>query len=78
MFHRKCAKTAQFNTVAAGQSCDDFVEDCVHNVLDVPLIEMRVVLGDALDEFRFDHRNWYPGTYGGHFRENALNCQDAK
>jgi hypothetical protein len=39
---------------------------------------MRVVLGDALNEFGFDHRGWDPGTCGVHFRENALNCQDAK
>src|SRR4051794_41762061 len=39
---------------------------------------MRIVLGDTRDKFGFNHRDWYPGTAGTHFRENALNCQDAK
>src|SRR5205085_10734012 len=40
----------------------DLVEDRVYNVLDIPLIEMRVVLGDTLNEFGFNHRDWDPGT----------------
>src|SRR6478672_7523428 len=67
MFHRKGAEAAQFDPVAACQRGDDLVEDRVHNVLDVPLIEMRVVLGDTLDEFGFDHRDWHPGTRGSPF-----------
>jgi hypothetical protein len=39
---------------------------------------MRVVLGNALNKFGFDHRDWDPGRGSFHFRENALNCQDAK
>jgi hypothetical protein len=50
----------------------------VHNVLHTPLVEMRVVFGDPLNKFGFDHRDWNPGTSVMHFRENALNCQDAK
>jgi hypothetical protein len=39
---------------------------------------MRVVLGDTLNKFGFDHRDCDPGRADVHFRENALNCQDAK
>ena len=49
---------------AARQGCDDLVEDRVHNVLDIPLVEVRVVLGDTLNKFGFDHRDWDPGTCG--------------
>jgi len=62
VLHRKRAETAQFDPVAARQSRDDLIEDRVHNVLHIPLIEMRVVLGDALNEFGFDHRDWDPGA----------------
>jgi len=58
---RERAETAQFHPVAARQGGDDFIEDRVHNVLDIPLVEMRVVLGDTLNEFGFDHRDWDPG-----------------
>ena len=47
---------------AARQSGDDLIEDRVHDVLHIPLIKMRVVLGDALDEFGFDHRDGDPGN----------------
>jgi hypothetical protein len=78
MFDRERAKPAQLNAVAARQRCNDFIENGVHDVLDIPLVKVRVVLGDALDQFGFDHRTRDPGAVGHHFRENALNCQDAK
>ena len=61
MLDRECAETTQFNPVAARQGCNDFIEYRVHNVLDIPLIEMRIVLGDTLNEFGFDHREVKPG-----------------
>src|SRR3979409_960165 len=78
MLHRERTETAQLDPVAAGQRGDDLIENRVHDVLDIPLIEMRVVLGDTLNEFGFDHRDWDPELGNIHFRENALNCQDAK
>jgi hypothetical protein len=78
MLHRECTETAQLDPVAARQRRDDLIENRVHDILDIPLIEMRVVLGDSLNEFGFDHRDWDPGLGDIHFRENALNCQDAK
>ena len=58
---RERAKTAQFDPVAARQRRDDLIENRVHNVLDIPLVKMRVVLGDTLNEFGFDNRDWDPG-----------------
>ena len=51
MLDRKSPKTAQFDAIAACERRNDFVENCVHDVLDIPLIEVRVMLGDALNEF---------------------------
>src|SRR4029453_18567765 len=61
---RERAETAQFDAVAARQGGDDLVENRVHDILDIPLVEVRVVLGNALNEFGFDHREWYPGPSG--------------
>ena len=79
MLHRKCAEAAQLNPVAAGQSSHDFIEDRVDDVLDIPLVKMRVVLGNTLNKFGFNHERIGPGGASAiHFRENTLNCQDAK
>src|SRR4030095_12578554 len=78
MLDRESTEAAQLDTVAARERCDDLIEDRVHNVRHIPLIEVRVVLGDALNKFGFDHRSWDPGRADIHFRENTLNCQDAK
>jgi hypothetical protein len=56
MLHRECAEAAQFHAVTTRKSGDDFIENGIHDVLDIPLVKMRVVLGDALNEFGFDHR----------------------
>ena len=64
MLHRKSAETAQLDPIAARQGRDDLIENRVHNVLDIPLVKMRVVLGDALNKFGFDHRDWDPGRCG--------------
>src|ERR1700756_5787582 len=32
MFHRESAETTQLDPVAARQSCDDFIENRIHNV----------------------------------------------
>src|SRR3954471_21709250 len=78
MLDRERAETAQFDPIAARQRRNDFVENGIHNILHIPLIEVRVVLGDALHQFGFDHRTRNPWRGDMHFRENALNCQDAK
>src|SRR5882672_3086870 len=64
VLHRKCPETAQLDPVTSRQSGHDLIENRVHNVLYIPLIEVRVMLGDALDKFGFDHRDWDPGACG--------------
>ena len=78
MFHRECAETTQLDPVAARERGNDLIEDRIHDILDIPLVEVRVVLGNTLNEFGFDHKKVGPGKSAIHFRENALNCQDAK
>ena len=67
MLDRKGAETAQLDPVAARQRGGDLIEDRVHDLLDVPLIEVRVLLGDALNEFGFDHRDRSPVPCGHPF-----------
>ena len=54
---RESAETTQLDTVAARQRCDDLIENRIHNILYIPLVEVRVVLGDALNKFGFNHRD---------------------
>ena len=53
--------------VAARHRRDDLAENGVDDVLDVALVKMRILLGNALNEFRFDHRDVDPGTFGPAF-----------
>ena len=46
LLDREGAEAAQLDPVAAGQRVGDGVEDRVDDVLDVPLVQMRVLLGD--------------------------------
>jgi hypothetical protein len=64
MLHRKSAKTTQLDPIATRQGGDDLIENRVYDILDIPLVEVRVVLGDTLNEFGFDHREWGPGPCG--------------
>src|SRR5438105_14079279 len=50
MLDRKRAKAAQLDPVATRQGSDDLIENRVHDILDIPLVEVRVVLGDTLNE----------------------------
>src|SRR4051794_7421433 len=64
MLHRKRTKAAQLDAVTARKSSDDLVEDRIDDVLDIPLVEMRVVLGDTLNKLGFDHREMASGKVG--------------
>jgi hypothetical protein len=64
VLYRKRTETTELDPIATRQGSDDLIEDRVYNVLDIPLVEVRIVLGDTLDEFRFDHRDKDPGRYG--------------
>jgi len=60
MLHREGTETTQLDPVAARERRDDLVEDRVHDILNIPLVEVRVVLGNTLNEFGFDHREVKP------------------
>src|SRR6185312_4611365 len=55
MFHGKRAKAAKLDAVTMRHGARDLVEDRVDDVLDVALIEMWILAGDALDKFGLDH-----------------------
>src|SRR5436309_4857113 len=58
---RESAEAAQLDAIAAGERGDDLAQDGIDDVLDVALIEMRVLRRDTLDELGFDHRIAAPG-----------------
>ena len=62
MLHRERAEAAQLDPIAPRQRGNDLVQDRVYDVLDIPLVQMRVVLGDTLNKLGFDYRNWNPGN----------------
>ena len=62
MFDREGTEAAQLDAITARESCYDLFENRIHNVLDIPLVQMRVVLGDTLNKFGFDHREIGPGS----------------
>src|SRR5882757_5749968 len=55
---REGSEAAQFHPVAARERCRNLAEHGVDDVFDVALVEVRVLLGDALNQFRLDHRSW--------------------
>jgi hypothetical protein len=64
MFHGERTETTELDPVAARERCDDLIKDRVHDVFDIPLVKMRVVLGNTLNQFGFDHREVKPGSVG--------------
>ncbi|MGY3032273.1 hypothetical protein ACVIIV_001443 [Bradyrhizobium sp. USDA 4354] len=59
---REGTEAAQLDAIAACKRRYDLFENRIHNVLDIPLVQMRVVLGDTLNKFGFDHREIGPGS----------------
>ena len=55
LLHRERTEAAQLDAVAARHCGNDLAQDGVDNVLDVALIKVRILLGDFLDQLRFDH-----------------------
>src|SRR6202022_2541792 len=51
------AEAAQLHPVAARERGRDLAEYGVYDVLDGALVEVRVLFGDALNQFRLDHRS---------------------
>jgi hypothetical protein len=62
MLDREGTEAAQLDAIAARKGRYDLLENRIHNVLDIPLVQMRVVLGDTLNKFGFDHREIGPGS----------------
>lgn len=62
MLDREGTEAAQLDAVTAREGRYDLFENRIHNVLDIPLVQMRVVLGDTLNKFGFDHREIGPGS----------------
>ena len=62
VLHRESTEAAQLDAVSARKCRYDLLENRIHNVLDIPLVQMRVVLGDTLNKFGFDHREIGPGS----------------
>ncbi len=56
MLDRERAKAAQFYSVTARQGVRDFVENGVDDVFNVTQIKVRIAIGNALNEFGFNHR----------------------
>src|ERR1700686_3385501 len=55
LLHRERAEAAQLDPVAARHRRDDLVENGVDDVLHVALVEVRILRGDMLNQFRLDH-----------------------
>src|SRR5581483_6896110 len=55
MLDRESTKATQLNSVAARHRAGDLAEDGVEDVLDVALIEMRILSGNPLHKLRLDH-----------------------
>ena len=62
MLDREGTEATQLDAITAREGRYDLFENRIHNVLDIPLVQMRVVLGDTLNKFGFDHREIGPGS----------------
>jgi len=49
-FDRKSSEPAQLNAVATSHRADDLIENGIDDILNVALVEVRVLVCDALDE----------------------------
>jgi hypothetical protein len=48
-------KSTKLNPVPLGKRIADGAEDRVHNLFEIPLVQMRVLSSELLDQFGFDH-----------------------
>lgn len=55
MFHRKRAKSTQFNSVAARQRIRNFLKHDRDDTLDIAVKKVRIFVGKLLHQFRLDH-----------------------
>src|ERR1700728_4297361 len=55
LLHGERTEAAQFNAVAARHRRDDLAENGVDDFLDIALVKVRILRGNALHEFGLDH-----------------------
>src|SRR5690606_5325592 len=55
---RKGAESAQLDAVSLRQRRGDFLEDRIHDVLDIAQKEMRIPVCNGLDQLGLDHGNF--------------------
>jgi hypothetical protein len=48
-------KPRSFYAIAADQGGFDLAENAIHDLFEVPVVQMRVLRRDPQDQFRFDH-----------------------
>jgi hypothetical protein len=53
--HREDPKATKLHPITGHQGIRDPTQDGVHDRLDVSLVKVRVLLGDAEDQFGLDH-----------------------
>jgi hypothetical protein len=58
MLDRKVAEAAQFDPVTTRHCGNDSIENGVYDIIDVTVIEMRVVAGNALHKLGFNHQRY--------------------
>jgi hypothetical protein len=51
ILHRKGPKATQLNAISPGERGDDLTQYCVHDILDIALVEVGILSRDALHEF---------------------------
>src|SRR5262245_26849712 len=74
---RERPEAAQLDAVAPRQGSRDLAQDGVDDILDIPLIKVRILRCDPLNELGFDHCGrplavWRPGWFPGPVAENAI------
>ena len=55
LLDREGSEATNLDPVTPCERLNDLVQNSVHHILGIPLIELRVVVGNLLDQFRLDH-----------------------
>ena len=74
--HRKCAEAAKLSPSTLGKRARNGIEDCLHDLLDVALIQVGVLLRELLDQLGFDHVGYNPFGLVGAFGKAARRAGD--
>lgn len=60
LFHGEGSEPAQLDAVAMGERRDDLAKDRVDDILNIALVKMWVLRGNALNQFGFNHYSPHP------------------